>query len=134
MALSRSVLLPVFVVPFLFSGILLAAPKSLTGEVTHVTLYRGQAMVTRTISLEGARGSHELVVTGLPENVLAGSLFAEGGENVEVRAVRFHTRAVGEEPREEVRRLDAAIDEVSDKLALNAKKQKLVTQRGAYLD
>ncbi len=134
MALSRSVLLPVFVVTFLFSGTLLAAPKSVTGEVTHVTLYRGQAMVTRTIPLEGARGSHELVVTGLPGNVLAGSLFAEGGENVEVRAVRFHTRAVGEEPREEVRRLDAAIEEVDDKLALNAKKQKLVTQRGAYLD
>ena len=134
MALSRSVLLPVFVVPFLFSGTLLAAPKSVTGEVTHVTLYRGQAMVTRTIPLEGSRGSHELVVTGLPVNVLAGSLFAEGGENVEVRAVRFHTRAVGEEPREEVRRLDAAIEEVDDKLALNAKKQKLVTQRGAYLD
>ncbi len=134
MEFARAVFPAVWVIPLLFSGALFAAPKSVTGEVTHVTLYRGQAMVTRTIPLEGPKGSLELVVNELPVNVVAGSLFAEGGENVEVRAVRFHTRAVGEEPREEVRKLDEAIERVKERMSLNAKKQQLITKRSSYLD
>ncbi|MGO8689128.1 MAG: mucoidy inhibitor MuiA family protein [Thermoguttaceae bacterium] len=104
------------------------------GRVTHVTLYRGQAMVSRTIPLEGPPGAQELVVKDLPEQVVAGSLFAEGGEAIEVRAVRFRTRAVGQEPREEVRKLDLAIEAVNEKLAAEHKTQEVLAQRGAYLD
>ena len=34
------------------------ASKELTGKVTAVTLYRGQASVTRTIALEAGQGHH----------------------------------------------------------------------------
>jgi uncharacterized protein DUF4140 len=93
-----------------------AASDRVPGRVTHVTLYRGQAMVTRTIPIEGAKGSKELVVGDLPEQVVADSLFAEGGEGIEVRAVQFRSRAVGEEPRNEVRKVDEGIEQVNDKL------------------
>jgi uncharacterized protein (TIGR02231 family) len=111
-----------------------AAEQAVSGEVTLVTLYRGQAMVTREIPLAGPRGSMQIVVGDLPEEVLSDSLFAEGGEGVEVRAVRFRSRAVGQEPREEVRKLEEVIEEVNQSLQLNQKKQELLTKKSAYLD
>src|SRR5438046_2923695 len=100
------------------SGAMPAASDRVSGRVTHVTLYRGQAMVTRTIPVVGAKGRKELVVD-LPEQVVADNLFAEGGEGVEVRAVQVRSRAVSEEPRDEVRKLDEAIEQVNDKLLVN---------------
>ena len=73
--------------------ILTAGPQEVPGTVTEVTLYRGQAMVTRTIPLEGPAGGVEIVVGDLPEQVVADSLFAEGGEGIEVRAVRVDVAA-----------------------------------------
>ena len=110
------------------------AAEAAASRVTRVTLYRGQAMVTRTVSLEGPKGAAEVVVADLPEQVLADSLYAEGGEGVEVRAVRFRSRAVGQEPREEVRKLDAAIEETNDKIRANTKGQEVLAKRAAYLD
>ncbi len=115
-------------------AIVSAAPQEVSGQVTQVTLYRGQAMVTRTIPLEGPAGGVEIVVGDLPEQVVSESLFAEGGEGIEVRAVRFRTRAVGEAPREEVRKLDEAIEEVNEKLQVNKKHLELLAKRTAYLD
>jgi uncharacterized protein (TIGR02231 family) len=111
-----------------------AAAAELTGQVTGVTLYRGQALVTRTIPLEGAKGPAEVVIANLPEQVVADSLFAEGSEGVEVRAVRYRTRAVGQEPREEVRKLDEEIDAVKEKIESNKKELELLGKRTAYLD
>ena len=111
-----------------------AAPKEVSGRVTDVTLYRGQALVTRTIPLEAAKGGVELIVGNLPENIVGDSLFAEGGEGIEIRAVRYRARAVGQEPREEVRKLDDAIEELSDNIAMNQMAQQLMAKRAAYLD
>lgn len=110
-----------------------AEPAGVKGRVEAVTLYRGQALVTRTVPVEGAAGTVELVVTGLPDQVVPDSLFAEGPAGVEVRAVRFRQRAVGEEPREVVRKLDQEIELVQDKVAAAKKRQELLTQRLAYL-
>ncbi|MHC4179609.1 MAG: mucoidy inhibitor MuiA family protein [Planctomycetota bacterium] len=114
--------------------ILTAGPQDVPGTVTEVTLYRGQAMVTRTIPLEGPAGGVEIVVGDLPEQVVSDSLFAEGGEGIEVRAVRFRTRAVGQAPREEVRRLDEAIEQINEKVEGNKKLMGLLAKRTAYLD
>jgi len=108
-------------------------PPGVKGKVEAVTLYRGQALVTRTVPVEGAAGRVELVVADLPQQVQPDSLFAEGGNGIEVRAVRFRQRAIGEEPREEVRKIDQEIELVQDKAAANKKRQDLLTQRLAYL-
>ncbi len=108
------------------------AVDGVAGRVTQVTLYRGQAQVTRTISVDG-NGSLEIVVGQLPEQVVPNSLFAEGRDAVEVRAVRFRTRAVGEEPREEVRKLDHEIRETQLQIDLATRQQALLAKRTEYL-
>ena len=84
-----------------------------TGKVVRVTLYRGQAMVTRKVPVDAGAGAREIVVANLPEHVVKGSLFAESSEGIEVRAVRYRTRALGEEPREAVRKLEVAIEQLN---------------------
>ncbi len=111
-----------------------AGPESVSGRVAQVTLYRGQALVTRSIPVEGPKGPREIVIGDLPDEVTAESLFAEGSEGVEVRAVRFRTRAVGEEPREEVRKLDEALKQVAEKQELNKKARDLLAKQTTYLD
>lgn len=109
------------------------AAEDAVGKVSQVTLYRGQALVTRVVAIEGDGGAREIVVGNLPEQIVPNSLFAEGGEAVEVRAVRFRTRAVGEEPREEVRKLDEEIRQVQQQIDLAAKRQALLAKRTEYL-
>ncbi len=116
------------------SGTSAGAAESAASRVARVTLYRGQALVTRTLSLAGPKGATEVVVADLPEQVVADSLYAEGGEGVEVRAVRFRSRAVGQEPREEVRKIDATIEDCNEKMRANAKGQEVLAKRTAYLD
>jgi len=111
-----------------------AGARPVAGRVETVTLYRGQALVTRAVPVEAPAGRVELVVADLPQRVVPDSLFAEGGAGIEVRAVRFRTRAVGEEPREEVRKLDLRIEEVQSKIAHNKKMQQVVAQRVAFLE
>jgi uncharacterized protein (TIGR02231 family) len=111
-----------------------ARSEPVASRVTRVTLYRGQALVTRTVTLGTAKGAMEVVVADLPEQVVGDSLYAEGGEGVEVRAVRYRSRAVGEEPREEVRKLDTAIKDINEKIEANKKGQEVVAKRTAYLD
>ena len=111
-----------------------AQEVQLNGKVTHVTLYRSQAMVTRTLNVEGAAGSLEIVVADLPENVITDSLFAEGGDQIEVRAVQYRTRAVGESPREEVRKIQDDIEAVQEKIELNSKSSQLLLKQTEYLD
>lgn len=109
------------------------ASSAIEGRVTEVTLYRGQAQITRTVPIEGAAGRLEVVVSNLPEQIVPNSLFAEGADAVEIRAVRFRTRAVGEEPREEVRKLDDEILAAQQELDLATKRQALLVKRTEYL-
>ncbi|MEK7269845.1 MAG: DUF4139 domain-containing protein [Planctomycetota bacterium] len=103
------------------------------GKVEAVTLYQDQALVTRTVPLDGPGGAREVVVGSLPDRVVPESLFAEAGENVFVRAVRFRSRAVGEEPREEVRKIDQELEAIEEKSERNQRMQALVSERLAYL-
>jgi len=111
-----------------------AAAEGVPGHVTHVTLYRGQAMIGRTVPVEGPAGGVEIVVGGLPAHIVPESLFAEGNDDAEVRAVRFRTRAVGEEPRQEVRKLDDAIEQAEEILQNSRKGLDLLAKRTKYLD
>jgi hypothetical protein len=114
-------------------GIAAFAAETIDGRVANVTLYRGQAQVTRAVPIEGDAGSMEIVVGNLPEQVVPGSLFAEGSDAVEIRAVRFRTRAVGQQPREEVRQLDREIRDVQQQIDLTVKRQALLGKRTEYL-
>lgn len=110
------------------------AVETIKGTVTQVTLYRGQALVTRTITLPAAKNAYEIVVGDLPSQLIGDSLFAESSEGVEIRAVRYRTRAVGEEPREDIRKIDQQITELNRKIEANQKAQALLQKRSEYLD
>lgn len=105
----------------------------LRGAVTDVTVYQGQALVTRTVEVPDPPGLREVVVTGLPERLLPGSLFAESADGVEVRSVRYRVRAVEEDVREEVRKLDAEIQGTSDAIAANGRAVQTLAEQTAYL-
>lgn len=105
------------------------APQVVAGRITDVTVYRGQAMVTRVIGVDGsgpgggARGLREVVVTDLPEALLPGSLFAEGDDGAMVRSVRYRVRPVAQDAREQVRELEGKVRAKQDEIdAVNALK------------
>ncbi|HEY4235568.1 MAG TPA: mucoidy inhibitor MuiA family protein [Lacipirellulaceae bacterium] len=111
-----------------------AAERTVTeGHVSAVTVYQGQALVTRELEVPDAQGLHEVVVTNLPESVLPGSLFAEPADGVEIRSVRYRDRPIEEDVRQEVRDLDEQIQSVQDKLAAVTQERTLLEQRKGYL-
>lgn len=79
--------------------------KTVTSRVTGVTVYQTSALVTREVDVPEGVGSLELVVTSLPPRVVDTSLYSEGTDGIRVLATRSRTRAVKEDTREEVRKL-----------------------------
>jgi hypothetical protein len=110
------------------------APVSVHGRVDAVTVYRGQALVTRVVDLPGGPGLAEIVVTDLPDRVIAGSLFAESGDGVEVRSIRYRVRPVAQDVRQEVRQFDDQIRQLQDQIASTQSNMNLQAQENAYLD
>ena len=80
-----------------------AVPKSAPSRVTAVTVYQGNALVTRGVDVAAGKGLAEIVVTPLPPQTVDSSLYAEGTDGVRVLSTRYRTRAVKEDTREEVR-------------------------------
>lgn len=104
-----------------------------SGAIETVTVYRGQALVARLIEVDAPRGSLELVVTDLPTHILPGSLYASGEGEVQIRAVRYRSRSVKEEPREEIRKIDKQIEDIDRRLRENQAMQTLQAQHQDYL-
>jgi hypothetical protein len=111
-----------------------AATVTAPGKVTAVTVFQGQALVTRVIELPEDAGLVEAVVTDLPEQLLAGSLYAEPGEGVEVRSVRTRNRPVDSAPREEVKAIEATIKDLSRQLRAIQRERANLAQRMNYLN
>jgi hypothetical protein len=93
-----------------------ADAQTVSGAISKVTVYRGQALVTRTIDVDLPAGTSELIVTDLPAKIVPESLYATTSGDVKVLSVRFREKAVREDTREEVKKLDAQIEEVKRKL------------------
>jgi hypothetical protein len=104
------------------------------GKIDAVTVYRGQALVSRVIDLPDATGLADIVVTDLPPQVLPASVFAEVEGDAEVRHIRPRTRAVMDDVQEGVRKIDEQLAELE--VASNAERARLdvVTRHGQYLD
>ena len=81
------------------------------GSISKVTVYRGQAIVTRQIAIDAPEGSSEVIVKNLPENLVSDSLFAQAPDGVIVSSVRYREKEIKEDTREEVKKLEAEIEE-----------------------
>jgi hypothetical protein len=78
-------------------------PRAAPNRVLAVTVYQGQALVTREVSVPEGNGTIELVVTPLPPQTVDNSLYAEGADGLRVLSTRFRTRAVKDDTRDAVR-------------------------------
>lgn len=87
-------------------------PRSAASRITDVTVYQGQALVTREVSVPEGDGTLELVVTPMPAQTVDGSLYTDGAEGVRVLSTRFRTRAVRSDTRQEVRAIQEQIDKL----------------------
>ncbi|MCE7973092.1 MAG: mucoidy inhibitor MuiA family protein [Leptolyngbya sp. PLA1] len=123
------------------AGLLVAPSLAATqtpGKIDAVTVYRGQAVVTRAVELPrvlpAAAGTvQEVVVTDLPAHLRPESLHAETTPGVQVRSVTYRTRPVVQDTREEVRAIDARIEDLQNKLTVNARRNALLAEDRAYL-
>jgi len=118
-----------------------AQDEAAKSSIESVTLYRGQALVTRAVVLpaadvakaRGAAGELEVIVSDLPANVIAASLHADGGQGATIRSVRYRTRAVAVEPKKEVAELDEKIKDISRLVATNLQMQELLKKKSQYV-
>jgi hypothetical protein len=107
---------------------------STKGRLDEVTVYRGQALVTRLVEVPGAAGLREVIVTELPEHVQPASIYAESADGVEVRSVLYRIRPVEQDVREEVRKLDEQIRLIQDRVQTNNQQTQLLGAEAAYLN
>jgi len=111
-----------------------AEVSTTTGSISEVTVYRGQALVTRTIDVDLPLGMSELIVEGLPVKIIPESLYAQTSGDVKVLSVRYREKAVKEDTREEVKKLDAQIKEVNNQIFhTERKKQHLDHQWSMFI-
>ena len=113
---KTQVLVLAVVVIALATTIAFADAQTVSGAISKVTVYRGQALVTRTLDVDLPAGTSELIVTGLPAKIVPESLYAQTSGDIKVLSVRFREKAVREDTREEVKQLDARIEDVKHKL------------------
>ncbi|MBA4190050.1 MAG: hypothetical protein C0467_18860 [Planctomycetaceae bacterium] len=85
------------------------AVKAAASKITAVTVYSNTALVTREVTAPDAAGLAEVVVSPMPPYTMQSSLYAEGNDNIRVLSVRFRTRAIAEDNREAVRKIDTQI-------------------------
>ncbi|MHC4658839.1 MAG: mucoidy inhibitor MuiA family protein [Planctomycetota bacterium] len=87
-----------------------------TGTISKVTVYRGQALVTRTIKVDLPAGTSELIVSDLPARIVPESLYAQTSGDVKILSVRYRQKAVKEDTREEVKELDEQIEAIENQI------------------
>lgn len=113
---------------------LAADPLEVRGTIDAVTVYRGQAQVTRVIDLPKEPGLADIVVTDLPAALLPGTVFAEVEGDAQVRHIRARTRAVVGDVREEVRTLDDELAKLAQLVAVEKVQLDVLNRHSAYLD
>ncbi len=83
-----------------------------SGVLSEVIIYRGQALVTRTIVLDLPKGSSEIIVTGMPDRLVTDSLSAQGPDGISISSVRYREKKSDEDTREEVKDLETKIEQI----------------------
>lgn len=109
------------------------AVKPAPSRITAVTVYQNTALVTREVTVPEAAGPTEVVVSPLPPATLESSLYAEGTADIRVLSARYRSRAIAEDNREEVRKLEADIKAVQKTIQEHEADLKTVAANTAFL-
>ncbi|MBI2805995.1 MAG: mucoidy inhibitor MuiA family protein [Planctomycetes bacterium] len=86
------------------------ASKIAKSRIDRVTVYPSNALVTREIEVPDGEGLVELVVTPMPDRIVASTMYSEGGDGLRVLTTRFTTRQVLEDTSAERRKLEAEME------------------------
>ncbi len=124
----RMFLLVVVTTAFLAANAFAEAPAT-SGTISKVTVYRGQALVTRTIDTDLPPGASELTVGNLPAMIVPESIYAQTSGSTKVLSVRYRQRAVMEDTRQEVKELDAQIETAKHKVKYATEEHSLNDQQ-----
>jgi len=130
---AKNLILAVVVIGLLSVAASADVPTT-TGTISKVTVYRGQALVTRTINIDLPPGSSELIVKDLPAMIVPESIYAQTSDNIKVLSVRYRQKAVSQATREEVKQLDARIEDVKYKLKCADRDYKHFSHYGKMFD
>ncbi len=103
-------------------------------KVVRATVYRGQALVTRTVTLPADKGQLEIHVGNLPGQIVGSTLHADAGDGVVIRSVRYRTRAVAAVPDEKVAEIDKQIKDTNRRIRMNSRMQALIGTKSEYLN
>ncbi len=107
--------------------------KPAPNKIVAVTVYQNTALVTREVTAPDAAGITEVIVTGLPNSTINTSLYAEGSDGIRILSARYRTRAISEDNREEVRKLEAKIKDSQKKLQLLTADSAALSQNTAFV-
>jgi len=103
----------IVVLTLLYTGLALASNTVETnGVLSDVIVYRGQATVIRTLDVELPDGSSEIIVGKLPDKLITDTLSAQAPEGVTISSVRYREKKADEDTRQEVKDLEAKIEQV----------------------
>lgn len=94
----------------------LALSQEVAGRVTDVVVYRGQALVTRTIEAQLEPGGVELIVPNLPSGIISESLFAQSNGDFKVLSVRYREKTIKEDTRKEVKEIESEIEDINKRI------------------
>lgn len=106
-----------------------AEPVAVDGPITSVIVYRGQALVTRSVEVPQGGGDVELLVEDLPEKILPESLYAQSDGSVSVLSVRYREKAVSEDTREQVLQLKEQIEQTKRKIYIAQRDRENIEDR-----
>jgi len=102
------------------------SPRPAVSRIVAVTVYQGQALVTREVNVPEGEGNVELIVTPLPPQTVDNSLYSEGADGLRVLSTRYRTRAVKDDTRQEVRvkedllkKLSADVQKMQNEIAVD---------------
>lgn len=109
-------------------------PLEIHGTLDAVTVYRGQALVSRLVDVPGPAGLKEVNVTELPDQILPGSLYAESAGGAEVQSINYSATPVESDVRAEVKIFDDKIKELQDKQTTLQQRRVTLDAQRATLD
>lgn len=104
----------VLVVSLLLANFATAQVKETIGKskISHVTLYRSQAMISREVTVNNQTGELAILIEDLPSSIDPGSLFATSDE-LKIRSVRYLTEYITEEKdKGKIAELEKKIEEI----------------------
>jgi hypothetical protein len=105
-------------------------------KIVKITVYRGQALVTREITLPKEKGQLNILVKNLPHAIQSNSLLAESADDskVQLRGVRYHVSVVETKKAANTDEVDKKIRTAQRNIFSSQSEINVLTRKEKYLD